>query len=384
MGGVSLFSQSVSDALDRIAASLREHATAGGNRRVLLVPALPGSRLGYAGGDVLWLDVANVRAGRLVELAYGRELSPLGRIEGVYDQLVLRLTLAGFDVGIHAYDWRRPVRALGEDLAEAVRAEGREVHLVTHSFGGLVARAAALSDAPNLGRVVMLGPPSQGSFSVVQGIRGTQWTLEMLAAVDGKNSAEDLAAQAFGTWPSVHHCLPTARAPSERDFYDPGSWPSEGLRPDPDLLREASETLGWLAGATGQLHVIAGYGVPTVERADVDGGVFVYHRSDGGDGFVTTSRARLEGHPCYHVAAPHINMTNHPGAIQAVVDILERGDTDALPSQPPAVTSLSSIRDDDVREPPFGGRKGAEIPLSDLRAMFDEALGFAAPAPHLG
>lgn len=82
--------------------------------------------------------------------------------------LALRLRHAGFAIRLHGYPslwWSN--RSFGKRLAERLRRVApryERVHLVVHSMGGIVARCALQETTPeNLGRVVQIAPPNQGS-----------------------------------------------------------------------------------------------------------------------------------------------------------------------------------------------------------------------------
>ncbi len=118
-----------------------------------------------------------------------------------------------------------------------------------------------------------------------------------------------------------------------------------------------------------------------MERVERRDGIFHYHRSDDGDGFVSTGRARIDGHPCYYVRASHAGMPNYQDVIGAVEDLLDHGATDRLSTVAPVPVPCPLLCDADVPEPPFQGRRGVDLDANDLRDVYDEVGGFMFPLP---
>lgn len=167
---------------------------------------------------------------------------------------------------------RLPIPELVKHIRQEIDkiADDRPVHLVTHSLGGILARALMLATpAWKPGRVVMLAPPNCGSEIV--------------------------------DWSRQHPLLRRLLGPAGRALG------SDGIPCELPGLSDESESA-----------VIMGRH-PTIP-------FFSHLLDEDNDGIVSVSRGRVEGARCFAVIdADHTFIQMHPEAIRLTVSFLKSG-----------------------------------------------------------
>lgn len=375
---------------EREYAELRELAQRAASRsvrggpRALILPGIMGSRLGTHGkllDDVIWIDPIDIAAGNLPLIAlHGKSsrIVPLGVVLFAYLKLKLCLKIDGIDADFYAYDWRQGLEVIAESLVERLAAESaREVHLVCHSMGGLVARAALEQGANNVGKLIMLGTPNFGSFVPVQALTGTHSLVQKLGFVDAFHDLDELCG-IFNTFPGLYSCMAAPEKFKAFDLYDLANWPRPGPLPRAELLRAARDTQRLLAPAREGFFLIAGVNQDTVTDLSIQAGQFVYTVTPDGDGTVPLAMAELPGARTFYVEETHGSLPNHRLVARAVGELINQGETEALPSEPPrrrdAAPRLIRAAELRQRAPVPAARSARELSPSEQRRLIEELV----------
>jgi len=328
-------------------------------RRVYVLPGIMGSQLGFTRGgqkpnDVLWLDPIDIQLGRLVELeldAATRAVA-LGAMNYTYLKITLSLRKAGFDAVLLDYDWRRDVATLGKLLAQRIAADGmRQVGIVAHSMGGLVARAALTHAAgAQVSRLIMLGTPNSGSLGAIQALRGTYSVVRKIAMMDLRHDAEFLAREVFATFPGLHELLPSGPRAS-LDLFDMANWPARGPGPREDMLRRTADLAQRLAPADSRFHAVVGCNRITATGVALRDGDFEYEYSLRGDGTVPIALAELEGARHRYIDCGHSDLPLSDRVIAGTLDLLKTGSTRRFAAKPRIRrASRVRVRDAELRQ----------------------------------
>lgn len=358
-----------------------------GGPRVLILPGIMGSEIGTRRAlpplnDVYWFDPVDITTGQLSHLALpsARKLEAVGVILLAYLKLKLRLQIGGYDADFHPFDWRLSIADLGKELAARLQKEGGEVNLVAHSMGGLVARAAIAKGGP-CRRLIMLGTPNYGSFAPVQAFRATYPVVLKVAELDRVHDAKQLAGDVFATFPGLTQMLPSPERFSKVDLYDLAMWPpgppsDARLRPRKEILAKVKEVQKGLAAADDRFFLIAGVNQETVVGLRrKDDGQFDYELSRAGDGTVPLEFAQLPGtRKTYYIEESHGSLPNNKRVAKAVMDLLARDATDALPDTAPPLSraAVRVVPEAELRVPPYGTRRDGALSQRELRHVLDE------------
>jgi len=362
--------------------SLKAAATTKDGRRprVLILPGITGSQLGPKRGDVVWLDPHAIQNGRIMELSLdsGINQSVLGVMPGSYDLLKASLIDADFNADFYAYDWRLGIDELGAQLALHLDSESAdEISLVCHSMGGMVARAAIKQmNGRKLGRLIMLGTPNYGSFTIPRSICGQSDTVKFLASTDDCHTAYEIADQVINTFTGLYHMMPSREKYDRVDLYHRAKWPQTGPLPRQNLLDGIETARESMADADERFFLIAGVDQDTRTDLEKVEDEFMYSITTNGDGAVPVDFARLPGAQTYYVKCKHKCLPKFGSVLSAVEDILKKGSTSALPGhwEPVPQTAAKIVPESVSGVELYEGRKGSKLSQSEIRANAKQIL----------
>ena len=271
---------------------------------ILLVPDLFGSHLRDAGGRV-WVDDEALENGGLGRLAIDRpHVTPDGVIGATYRTIVEELGSL-YEVNAFDYDWRQPLATAAElvrgVVADALKQDDRQVHLLGHGWGGVVATAAAGHPdvLPSLvlrhSRVITLGAPFTGSWEIQRMVDGTHPVAKLLAGIVTRRTPIESVSSILAAWPGLTGALPGRKA----------EFPA-------DLLP--------------LLTTIAGTGTPTCvapSPKDTRTPEYLFHAD--GDGIVAAKDALVAGARGITLEGSHVQLVASPQAIKLCIEELAAG-----------------------------------------------------------
>lgn len=329
---------------------------------VVIVPGIggcelwtPASFLGLGPPLHVWLDPLALSAFGWRMLALSADgitpavplsgpMQPRGPLSVYYGPLADALGWFGYRTVGASLDWRGTIARDAARLAALVEQHqgNGPVHLVGHSRGGLVIRAAlqVLRDRGQLshvGRCVGIGVPHYGSFSAVQLVSGCQDTVLLISRLINTGSAVLGVLPVVGfvrdvivSWPAGYELFPSPDAPGlpsgqVQALYSPASWTSIRRSVSPAWL--AAAVLAWRTlpqpdPAVDWLDVVGtGHSTPVQLVRDLPplvSGDLVWSAS--GDGAVPTVWATQPGRPSVTLPLSHVALVQNRG----VVAILDR------------------------------------------------------------
>lgn len=367
---------------------------------VFVLPGIMGSELAV-GGDRVWLNPAALFLGGLVRLRLGaRNVTPKGVYAPFYEALIDYLA-DSHKVIPFPYDWRRSpdveARRLADAVREAVRStvsSGQPVRIVAHSMGGLVARSM-VAQHPDVwqamtqvegARLVMLGTPNRGSYSINELIVGQSSTIRRLALADVRNRKQTLL-DVITRFPGVLSLLPVM--PSDPDDYlSDATWKryakSAGdgwTLPDAVDLKTIRDFRQQLDGSVvdpEKMVYVAGQAPETLIGMRYERGKIRFRATNRGDGQVPwdggiPEELKAKQKAWFMPGVVHGSLPSAEEHFPALLDLLRDGTTTRLRQEEP-------VSREAAQEWEF--ERGADETLPDEAAIAAAALGGSPSKPR--
>ncbi len=312
---------------------------------IVFLPGIMGSHLGRPGTRRYWFDLERVIKSNFAEelgLAAdgvspteGRKpVKAMGQLEVIYQLAQLRWALAGFRVHAFAFDWRKSVHLLADELhafLETIRKESPRVALVGHSMGGLVACEYANRHpewSERVERAVFLGSPLQGSFAPMEAVTGDFRIVRLLSAMAvGVPDAMIRLRRMTCTMPGLMDMMPSPSVfPTAAPLYTEGVWP-DGIVPAQRWLDQSKALKSRIVGSPllKRAATLVTKQLPTPVAATMNGKP-VASEYGTGDGIVPVKSAVPAGLTAYEVNFPHTALPLDPKALAAVPKLI-RGES---------------------------------------------------------
>ena len=355
-----LFAQEIgADALERTRRRARRARRGAKAGRVIVIHGIMGSMLDVVDpkgdADRVWLNAFRLAGGRIEDLELGpdeqnakRDLRVVtaGMHRKTYVPLVSELD-EQWDVRPFAFDWRLDVEHSADLLAAEVKAfgGGGPVHLVAHSMGGLVSRSMirrhpdvwqSMRDGDVLrsgGRLVMLGTPNAGSFTIPLVLVGKESVVRGLAVVDLRHDLGQLL-RILGSFTGSYQMLPSPFVDLGDDharLFQKKTW---GAVPVREALLEKARQFheGLRAVIDPQRCVyVAGYDQKTPFRVQVQApGKFELQTTQDGDGRVPHALGLLPDVATFWVDEGHGALPRNERVLAGIHELLQQGQTEAL------------------------------------------------------